>query len=143
MALEFGLPYTIINARAGTAWISTQTTISAFIIMFLMGRATSNDTVWILEDAGDGFVRIKNLNGLGKYFCLEGDISNGTRAICSAHQQTWRIFPESGDPSRFRIAFSSTNSVIDLDNGNPTPGTRVQIWGNDSPNEVWFFVPKV
>ncbi|KAF9511472.1 carbohydrate-binding module family 13 protein [Hydnum rufescens UP504] len=97
---------------------------------------------WTLEDAGDGFVRIRNREGRGKYLCADGDAQNGTRAICSTHQQTWKIIPFNGESNRFRIVLSATYYVIDLDNGRPTPGAPVFIWNdNGGLNQVWIFEP--
>jgi len=138
MTLEFGLPYTIINVKSGTA-LDLDDNNNKYVVGFPIDGNTNQQ--WILEDAGDGFVRIKNLNGLGKYLCIDGNAKDGAPAICSAHQQTWRIIPESGDPDHLRISFSGINWVIDLANGQSAPDTYVQIWESQgsADNQVWIF----
>ncbi|KAF9511481.1 carbohydrate-binding module family 13 protein [Hydnum rufescens UP504] len=145
--------------------------------MLLMHDAVSNETVgrdiigfgthrgtnqqWTLEDAGEGFFRIKN--GSGKYLSVEGHVQNGARVIGSDHQQTWKILPDDQHPneqgyiryrSSFPVSFTRCSSPpasqnfrawthfnLDLEDfGNPAPGTRVQLWEKTpGKNQAWFF----
>ncbi|KAF9515914.1 carbohydrate-binding module family 13 protein [Hydnum rufescens UP504] len=94
---------------------------------------------WALEDAGDGFVRIRNRSGAGRYLSADGNAA--TLAICSAHQQTWKIVSVTGPPpTRYRIVLSAADFVIDLDHGRHTPGTEVLVYSNNGGrNQEWIF----
>ncbi|KAF9515915.1 carbohydrate-binding module family 13 protein [Hydnum rufescens UP504] len=114
-----------VNVKAGTAadLSGGNNKIRCDIVfMLLMRDVVSNDTAvgtgtnpqWTLEDAGDGFFRIKN--GSGKYLSVEDHIQNGARAIGS-NQQTWKILPNDqhlSEPGYIRIFLPGTHSISTL-----------------------------
>ncbi|KAF9511066.1 carbohydrate-binding module family 13 protein [Hydnum rufescens UP504] len=107
---------------------------------------------WTLEDAGDGFFRIKN--GTGKYLSFDGEAKNGTHIICNSHERTWKITQEddhkegatTGTPffpfsvSFLTILHPGTNLYLELEGGKSTPRTPIRLWEKTGgKNQAWFF----
>ncbi|KAF7986861.1 hypothetical protein HWV62_12590 [Athelia sp. TMB] len=83
---------------------------------------------WILENGNDNQWFIKNAQS-GQYINVDGQPQNGAALIVGGDQFVWNIWPDERDQSHFRIFDPNTDLNFDLaDHGNPTPGTKVQLW---------------
>ncbi|KAH7886665.1 carbohydrate-binding module family 13 protein [Phlebopus sp. FC_14] len=89
-------------------------------------RRTGN--LWIIESQG-------------KYLTIDVDqgLRDGTQVIAESGPFEWLVEDEPGFDGVIRLLVPGTNFNIDLsDHGNPTPGTKVELWGKwDGHNQLW------
>ncbi|KAF9511065.1 carbohydrate-binding module family 13 protein [Hydnum rufescens UP504] len=109
MSVKAGSTYIIVNVQGGSAADFTgdrTRDVRGYPI-----KKTSSQR-WTLEDAGEGFFRIRN--GTGKYLSFSGDLKKGTQMICSAHQQTWKITADDKHPNDIGYHRVSTLEPISI-----------------------------
>ncbi|KAF9511467.1 carbohydrate-binding module family 13 protein [Hydnum rufescens UP504] len=135
MDVRLGSTHVVVNANTGYA-LDLDTNNNKSVIAVPVNNKSNQQ--WTLEDAGDGYVRIKNKHGSGKYLSIGGDTQDGAHLICSPHQQTWRIIGDTEKPNHLRIFFSGTQFVVD--GLYSEPGYPVNIYKNNGgQRQAWIF----
>jgi len=95
---------------------------------------------WELTPLGHGF-SIRSLSS-GQYLTIEAGIYNGVPIVASPFPVSWVVQVDVHDKETVHIGWPNSHYIIELEAGNSTPGTKVQLW-QKYPRErhrTWRFV---
>ncbi|KAF9559364.1 ricin B-like lectin [Agrocybe pediades] len=138
MALNLvpGNRYILINSKAQTA-LDLSGEDNESVIGYPRHRGENQQ--WEITYADQGW-HIKNV-ATDKYLRYDGGEEDGSRLIATDSPFTWHIWPDTDEITAGRIVVPSTNLNVDLSGeGNPEPGTPVELWGRwEARNQVWHF----
>ncbi|KAF8421350.1 carbohydrate-binding module family 13 protein [Boletus edulis BED1] len=129
--------YALINVKGGTCMdLSGGDNVSIIGYGFHQGP----NQAWIFQNVGGNHTYYLKSAGSGQYLSVAGELYDGQRLVASGSPYEWHVEDQQGIDSGVRLSpASNINFCVDLaDNGNPTPGTPVQLWGRwDGQNQVW------
>ncbi|KAF8435436.1 carbohydrate-binding module family 13 protein [Boletus edulis BED1] len=129
--------YALINVKGGTCMdLSGGDNVSIIGYGFHQGP----NQAWIFEKLDGKQTYYLRSAGSGQYLSVVGEPYDGQRLVASGSSYEWHVEDQPGIDSGVRLSpASNINFCVDLaDNGNPTPGTPVQLWGRwDGQNQVW------
>ncbi|KAG1728372.1 carbohydrate-binding module family 13 protein [Suillus paluster] len=136
--------YTLRNCKGGTVL-----DLSGGDDRSIIGYHDHNgpNQAWIFEQRGHGEDHgwfIKSV-GSGQFLGFEGELRDGVQVIATSSPAKWDV-RDSDVPGvqGIRILAHRTNFSVDLsDNGNPTEGTKVELWGSwEAANQIWALVSR-
>ncbi|KAL5521905.1 hypothetical protein ACEPAF_1759 [Sanghuangporus sanghuang] len=93
---------------------------------------------WEFGILGDGWY-IRSAHS-GAYLNIEKGLGDGFPVIANSYPAAWVVENRPGEGHNvFRISWPNTPYSFDLDNGDPTPGTKVNLWSNISGarHQLW------
>ncbi|THH32737.1 hypothetical protein EUX98_g1447 [Antrodiella citrinella] len=133
-----GAVYKLINAQAGNALDLSGGDNESIIGYDWHG---GDNQKWRISDNGNNEWVFQNV-GTGKWLFIDGYAQDGTPVIASEYNKTgFNIWEDEEDNSVYRIFVPNTRLNFDLsDHGNPTPGTKITLWGKwEGRNQCWRF----
>uniref|UniRef100_A0A8H7XN36 Ricin B lectin domain-containing protein n=1 Tax=Psilocybe cubensis TaxID=181762 RepID=A0A8H7XN36_PSICU len=134
--VQSGNRYVLVNKKGKTV-VDLSGTDGRSVIGW--ERHNGENQQWEVIEVNGGW-NLKNV-GTGKYLSLGCGIKNGGSVVGSDEPFTWQITQDSEDCNGLRVKVPNTNKDLDLsDNGNPTPGNPIEIWGSwKADNQIWYF----
>ncbi|KAL5480561.1 hypothetical protein ACEPAI_1831 [Sanghuangporus weigelae] len=93
---------------------------------------------WEFGILGDGWY-IRSAHSRA-YLNIEKGLGDGFPVIANNYPAAWVVENEPGEGHNvFRISWPNTPYSFDLDNGDPTPGTKVNLWSkiSGSRHQLW------
>ncbi|KAF8547511.1 ricin B-like lectin [Imleria badia] len=133
--IEPDVKYALINDKGGTCM-----DISGGDNRSIIGYGYHNgpNQKWIFHPVEDKNFHIKSAEG-NKFLSIQGELKDGQAVVADT---PYPFYAEDQPGVEYGIRLSpKTNYYLNVDlsdNGNPTPGTPVQLWGRwEGLNQVW------
>ncbi|KAL4063528.1 carbohydrate-binding module family 13 protein [Scleroderma yunnanense] len=104
-------------------------------------HSSTYDTVeWQFIHQGYGNFQIKSVAD-GQYLGIDGPPANGVRVVAVSTPFMWTIQRDPVHSQAIRLYVPGTDLNMELsDQGNPTPGTHVQLWSTFyGHHQIWRF----
>ncbi|KIP01384.1 carbohydrate-binding module family 13 protein [Phlebiopsis gigantea 11061_1 CR5-6] len=138
--IESDTTYILFNAQAGNCVDLSGTDRMSVIGWDYNG---GNNQKWRFEKlrSGPGWI-IQNV-GTGGYMSIMGQPRDNVRVFGTSTRTQWEVRRDAEDPSCYRLLILNTLFNLDLtDNGDPTPGNPLTIWGQwGGRNQCWRAEP--
>ncbi|KIP01385.1 carbohydrate-binding module family 13 protein [Phlebiopsis gigantea 11061_1 CR5-6] len=134
--IQSGGVYALLNAKAGNC-VDLSGGDGRSIIGYEYHGGDNQKWRFQKLSQGPGWV-IQNV-GTGKYLSITEGAGDGVLVVGSNDPTQWDVCRDEEDSSVHRLFVLNTPFNLDLsDNGNPTPGTPVSVWGKWSGrNQCW------
>ncbi|KAH8111572.1 ricin B lectin domain-containing protein [Phellopilus nigrolimitatus] len=94
---------------------------------------------WEFDRLGDGWY-IRSVH-TGGYLTIEKGMGNGFPVVANNYPVSWVVEHDETKPNDevYRILWPNSSFGFDLDNGKPTPGTKINLWSKMSGahHQLW------
>jgi len=134
--LESGAVYKLVNGKAGNVVDLSGGDNRSVIGYDWHG---GDNQKWRFERLRDGPGWVIQNVGTGLFLSIDQSARDDVRVVGSNDPTQWDVRNDEQDPTTYRLFVLNTNFNLDLtDNGNPTPGNPLSIWGAwEGRNQVW------